>query len=161
VCVHECRVSAEDELFVATLKATKELRLLNLSALLKEDIAVTEFESLDMAVYMLFLAGKHSYGIAQAIAAAAEADGFDGLVYPSYFSMLRTGAVPFETAYGISSRRMTSRHDYEQSKAVPNLAIFGRPVKDGRVKVTCIDRLVLQRVKYDFHFGPADIAYPA
>jgi hypothetical protein len=50
VCLHECRVTAEDDLYMATLAPATELRLLDLSVLLAED-HVTEFESLDMAVH--------------------------------------------------------------------------------------------------------------
>ncbi len=60
VCVHECRVTAEDELYVATLFPARRLKLLDISRLLPEE-HVSEFESLDMAVHMLFLAGEHSY----------------------------------------------------------------------------------------------------
>jgi hypothetical protein len=153
VCIHECRVAAEDELFIATLAPARSLRLLDLSELLTEENA-TEFESVDMAVHMLFLAGKHSYDIAREIAVSAHAAGFDGLIYPSYFSMLRTGGMPFETVTGISHRRIPTLADYERSKIVPNLAIFGRPIRDGIVEVKCINKLVLTRVEYDFHFGP-------
>jgi len=66
VCIHECRVSAEDELFFATLAPNRKLKLLDLTALLAKENE-TEFESLDMAVHMLFLAGDHSYQIAAAI----------------------------------------------------------------------------------------------
>ncbi len=157
VCVHECRVTAEDELYVATLKPDSQLRLLDLSVLLKEDQHVSEFESLDIAVHMLFLAGKHSYKITRSIAAAAHDAGFDGLVYPSYFSLLRIGVMPFQTAYGISYRRFKQLQEYEQAKAIPNLAIFGRPIEDSKVKVHCINKLILNRVAYDFHFGPVKV----
>lgn len=157
VCVHECRVTAEDELYVATLKPSHQLRLLDLSVLLKEDQHVTEFESLDMAVHMLFLAGKHSYKITRSIAAAAHDAGFDGLVYPSYFSLLRNGVMPFQTTYGISHRRIPQLQEYEQATAIPNLAIFGRPIEEGRIKVHCIDKLILNRVEYEFHFGPVGV----
>src|SRR6266850_1920303 len=60
VCIHECRVTAEDDLFVASLAPTCDLTLLDLTHLLHEE-HVTEFESLDIGVYMLFLAGPHSY----------------------------------------------------------------------------------------------------
>jgi hypothetical protein len=126
---------------------------LDLSELLAEE-GVTEFESVDMAVHMLFLAGKHSYDIAREIAVAAHAAGFDGLIYPSYFSMLRTGGMPFETVTGISHRRFSKLADYEKSKIVPNLGIFGRPIHDGTVEVKCINKLILTRVEYDFIFGP-------
>ncbi|HSD37580.1 MAG TPA: RES family NAD+ phosphorylase [Rhodocyclaceae bacterium] len=153
VCVHECRVAAEDDLFAATLSPTRPLRLLDLSVLLKEK-DVTEFESLDMSVHMLFLAGRHAYKITRAIADAARGAGFDGLVYPSYFSLLRIGQMPFQTTYGISHRRIPQYQDYEQAKAIQNLALFGRPIATGVVSVDCINRLILSRVGYEFHFGP-------
>lgn len=153
VCIHECRVSVEDDVFVATLAPTRPLRLLDLSVLLKEE-STTEFESLDMSVHMLFLAGKHAYEITQAIADAARDVGFDGIVYPSYFSLVRLGQMPFQTTYGISHRRFPSLQDHEQAKTIPNLALFGRPIVEGKVSVSCINRLILNRVAYDFHFGP-------
>lgn len=86
VCVHECRVTAEDELYVATLAPARELKLLDLTELIWEE-HVTESESLDMAVHMLFLASAHSYPITREIARAAHRVGYDGLIYPSYFSL--------------------------------------------------------------------------
>lgn len=154
VCVHECRVTAEDELYVATLAPIRPLRFLDLSVILQENDGITEFESLDMAVHMLFLAGKHSYDITRAVASAARNAGFDGLIYPSYFSLLRLGAVPLRTTYGLSHRRIPQLQAHEQSFAVPNLAVFGRPIEAGKIKVKCINKLVLNQVAYDFHFGP-------
>ena len=153
ICIHECRVAAEDEVFVATLSTTQDLKLLDLTALLFQSNG-NEFESLDMAVHMLFLAGGHSYEICNAIAIAAAEYGYDGLVYPSYFSLLQTGQIPFETTLGISHRRIPSLADQEQSKIVANLALFGRPVEQGKVEIRSINRLVLRKVQYDFHFGP-------
>ena len=116
VCIHECRATADDELFAATLNPTRALTLLDLTELLHEE-GVTEFESLDLAVNMLFLAGPHSYEIARDIAIAAQASGCDGLLYPSYFSLLRTGGVPFETTYGLSHRRFAQLSGYERLKS--------------------------------------------
>lgn len=154
VCIHECRVTVEDDVFVATLSATRDLRLLDLSVLLKEDEGITEFESLDLTVHMLFLAGRHSYKLARTVAEAARNAGFDGVVYPSYFSLLRLGRMPLETTYGISHRRINELQEHEQSKTIPNLALFGRPIESGAVTVRCIDRLVIGRVGYEYHFGP-------
>jgi hypothetical protein len=153
VCVHECRVTAEDDLYVASLAARRNLKLLDLSTLLREE-GITEFESLDMAVHMLFLAGQHSYDITREIAHAAHSREYDGIVYPSYFSLLRTGHMPFETIYGLSSRLFPQLHDYEKSKTIPNLALFGRPIAEHNVQVRCINRLILSSVDYGFHFGP-------
>lgn len=154
VCIHECRVAAEDDTFVATLKARRELRLLDLSVLLREDQSVTEFESLDLAIHMLFLAGRHSYRVTREISEAARKAGFDGLAYPSYFSLLRIGQMPFQTVYGISQRRIQQLQEHEESKTIPNLALFGRPVASGEVEVICVDRIVISRVGYEYHFGP-------
>jgi hypothetical protein len=153
VCVHECRVTAEDSLFVATLAAERDLRLLDLTGILQEE-GVWEFDSLDLAVHMLFLAGDHAYPIARAIAAAARRAGFDGVIYPSYFSLLRTGGLPFETVLGMSQRRFPQAAEYERAKIIPNLAVFGRPLSDGTVSVRGINRLVLDRVEYGIRFGP-------
>jgi hypothetical protein len=120
---------------------------------LKEE-NITEFESLDMSVHMLFLAGKHSYEITRSIATTAREAGFDGIVYPSYFSLLQIGQMPFQTIYGISHRRIPQLQDYEEAKSLPNIALFGRPIAEGLVNVLCINRLILSRVEYEFHFGP-------
>lgn len=156
VCVHECRVTAEDELYVSTLSPTRSLKLLDLSYLLPEE-HVTEFESLDMSVHMLFLAGSHSYDICRDIAKAVHAAGYDGVIYSSYFSLLRTGSMPFETAYGISYRRLPHMKEYEQAKSIPNLALFGHPIANQKVEVRCINKLILSHVNYGFHFGPVGV----
>lgn len=155
LCVHESRFSAEDELYVATLNTIKPLRLLNLTAIPREQ--VTEFESLDISINMLFLASAHSYEIARQLAERARDEGFDGLVYPSYFSELRTGAIPLRTTYGISNRRVPKFQDIEEALAVPNYAIFGRPIEEGKIQVRCINKMLISRVEYGFHFGPAGI----
>lgn len=155
VCVHECRFAAEDELYVATLSATAPLQLLNLAALLKED--VDEFESLDNSINMLFLASRHSYDIARSIAVAARDHGFDGLIYPSYFSELRTGVMPFRATIGISNRRIPQYQEIEEALAVPNYAIFGHPIENGKLVVRCINKIIMSRVEYGFHFGPTGI----
>jgi len=153
ICIHECRASATDDIYVATLKVNRELRLLDLTHLLEED--VTEFESLDMAVHMLFLAKSHSYEISRAIALAAKNAGFDGLIYPSFFSLIRTGGHPFETVYGMSIRRIhPERNQYSEAFIIPNFALFGRPLEDDQVSVQCLNRLVLTQIGYQGYFGP-------
>ena len=155
ICIHECRVTEEDDSYVATLVPTTPLHLLNLAVLLTDDeIPLNEFESLDMAIHMLFLAGSYSYDITRRISLAAYSAGFDGLVYPSYFSLLRIGSAPLVTSYGISHRRIPGFQEHEQLKTIPNIAIFGHPIKEGKVSVRCINRLILNRVEYEFHFGP-------
>jgi hypothetical protein len=152
ICVHESRFMAGDELYIATLRPRRPLKLIDLSAILQEDC--TEFESLDLAILMLFLANSHAYPISRDIAAAVSAHGFDGLIYPSFFSVLHTGGNPFETVYGLSTRRFGDAHDYERSKVIGNLALFGWPVAQGAVEVIGINRLTIGQVKYSLVFGP-------
>ncbi|WP_235510168.1 RES family NAD+ phosphorylase [Burkholderia sp. lig30] len=153
VCIHECRANAEDDIYVATLKPQRDLRLLDLTHLLKEN--VTEFESLDMAIHMLFLARPHSYEISRAISLAAKDAGFDGLIYPSFFSLIRTGGHPFETSYGLSLRRFhPEAKKYARAFTIANFALFGRPLESASVRLECINRLILTQVGYQGNFGP-------
>jgi hypothetical protein len=155
ICIHECRTAAEDDIYVATLKTQKDLSLLDLTHVLEEDC--TEFESLDMAIHMLFLSKSHSYEISRAIAFAAREAGFDGLIYPSFFSLSRTGGHPFETAYGLSLRRFHPQNNqYAEAFTIQNLALFGHPVEEGIVGVECINRLILTQIGYRGHFGPVE-----
>jgi hypothetical protein len=160
VCLHECRITADDEAYIATLVPRRRLKLLNLAEALWEE-HVTEFESLDMAVHMLFLAGRHSYEISRDIASAAHRRGLDGLVYPSYFTLLRTGATPFQTTFGISHRRFPGFREHAVKNTISNLALFGRPVTDGLVTVQCINRVILNKVEYKLHFGPLLVDRPS
>lgn len=156
ICIHECRVAAHDDIYVATLKAQRDMRLLDLTHVLQEE--TTEFESLDMAIHMLFLAREHSYEISRAISRAAKSADFDGIIYPSFFSLIRTGGHPFETAYGLSLRRFHPQADqYAKAFTIPNFALFGRPIESGLVRVECINRLILTHIGYQGHFGP--VAY--
>jgi hypothetical protein len=154
ICIHECRVTVEDHIFVSKLKPKQTLRLLDLTELIDEE-SVTEFESFDIAIHFLFLASKHSYQICRDIAKKAYEKGFDGIVYPSYFSYIRTGTIPFETVYGISIRRIPELKEHATSQIIPNLALFGRPIQDGKVEVDCINKVLINRVVYHTSFGPA------
>jgi len=154
VCIHECRVTAEDNVYVSKLRPLDNLKLLDLTEHIEEE-GVTEFESIDIAIHFLFLAGKHSYEICREIAYKAFEKGFDGIIYPSYFSYLRTGKIPFETVYGMSIRRIPVLKDKVKNQVIPDVALFGRPLLENKLLVECINRVVINRVQYDITFGPA------
>ena len=155
-CLHECRVTVEDALFLATLRPVRELKLLNLVSF-SDEPSSPPCEDLDHATVMLFLAEPHAYPISRAIACAARDAGYDGLVYPSFFSMLRNGVQPFESYSGLSNRSISELRPMEAAKMIPNLAIFGRPIQDGMLTVTCINRVILRKATYSIHFGPAGL----
>jgi hypothetical protein len=62
--------------------------------------------------------------------------------------------MPFETIYGISLRRFPQATAYERAKIIPNLGLFGRPVREGMITARGINRIVLHRVEYVIGFGP-------
>ena len=44
--------------------------------------------------------------------------------------------------------------DYIQSQSVPNVALFGRPLKENKVSLECINKVVINRIQYSLTFGP-------
>lgn len=155
LCLHECRVSSKDNIYMATLRTNSELKLLDLSELIDEN--VSEFESLDLTIHYLFLAEEHSYEICREICKAAKESGYDGIIYPSYFSYIAAGNIPFESSYGISIRKIPSLKEYSKSQILPNIALFGRPVLDNKIAVESINRVILTKVTYNAIFGPVKI----
>lgn len=156
VCIHECRVTAQDNLYVSTLVPNNKLKLIDLTHVLEED--ENEFESLDITVQMLFAAEKHSYPITQEIGLKIKENGYDGIIYPSYFTSLKLGFSPFDTVgYGICMRRIPKIRDFLKHCKIPNIALFGNPIKEGKVKVKCINRVVLNRVSYEVNLGPVEL----
>ncbi len=107
-------------------------------------------------MYMLFLTDKHSYEISRDLSSLEKENGYDGIAYPSYFSLLRSGEMPFETTYGLSHRLIPQLYEYEKSKIIQNLALFEKPLKESKISVKCINRLVLHTVEYGVHFGPVE-----
>ena len=63
--------------------------------------------------------------------------------------------MPFETVYGISVRGFPTYKQRVKSQIIQNIALFGRPINEGIVSIICINRLILNKVIYDYHFGPA------
>lgn len=127
ICFHECRISLIDNIYIAKLRPKKTLKLLNLNSLISE--SNTEFESLGLSIHFIFRAEDHSYDICRRIAKFTFNKGFDGIIFPSYFSKVK-------------------------EETIPNIALFGKPIRDNKVKVESIDRARINTVKYDYSFGP-------
>lgn len=163
-CVHECRTTVEDDLYIATLTPARKLRLLDLTASLDEP-RVTEFESLSLSVHMLFRAAEHSYDISKSIAIAAKEADFDGILYPSYFNTVQAQWRPYDspsdTVLGTSIRHFPSAVQSQETDVYSNVAFFGRPIREGAIKVQCIERLVIHKIDYEFGFGPVPEKVPS
>ena len=143
-CLHECRVTKEQDLFVATLKPTRSLKLLDL-CVFPDETDTDPYESIDHTVTSLFEEASDSYQISRKIALEARNKGFDGVIYPSFYSNLHNGEQSSEPQ-GPTSKFWVYK----------NIGIFGKPIQDKRLLITCINRMHLQEVDYTFYFGPAD-----
>ena len=128
-CIHECRVSMEDDLYVAALEPCKSLRLLDLYHVKEIEDEGTPFEYLPLAINQILKAGDHSYGITRRISELAKKRGLDGIIYSSYFNSVR-------------------------NKPYMNIALYGQVIKNKVVRVKSIDRILLNQVKYRFDYGP-------
>lgn len=128
-CIHECRVSMEDTLYLATLEPCRVLRLLDFSDVHEKESEQTPFESLNLAVRQLFMAASHSYGITRRISQFVKERGFDGIQYPSYFNCVT-------------------------NKTSLNIALYGHVIKNRTVRVRSLDRILLNQVSYEFDYGP-------
>lgn len=129
-CIHECRASINDTLYVAAIKPLMKLKLLDFTDVCGDPDETTPFEMLSIAISFLFTANNNAYAIIQALADQARGMGYDGVIYPSFFNQIR-------------------------EKEYKNIALFGRPVEEGKVRVECVNRLVLNSAQYSFVLGPA------
>ena len=153
LCIHESRAKPYDNIFVATLSPARDLKMLDLSFLVYDPDS-TEFESMDIAVHMMMLSSS-SYDVCRDLASYAREYGYDGIVHSSYFSHIKTGTKPFQTIFGLSYRILPQMHNYEKYSSVPNYVIFGRPIRNELVGIKSIDKVIISRIRYDYHFGPS------
>ena len=67
------------------------------------------------------------------------------------------GVQSFESYSGLSNRSISELRTMEAAKMIPNLAIFGRPIQESMLTVTCINSVILRKATYSIHFGPAGL----
>lgn len=128
-CIHECRASMEDVLYVATLEPCRILTLLDLSDIQDDNKEITPFEDLQLAVSQIFGAGVQSYCITRRISEISKEQKLDGIIYPSYYNSVR---------------------DY----SFKNIVLFGHVIRNGVVRVKSIDRVQIRQVDYKYDYGP-------
>jgi hypothetical protein len=129
LCLHECRVTISDEIVVAKLSPVRELRILDLCAEIKWS-GGTPYQDPNIFVSFIFRNRGNSLEYCRAISRAARDAGYDGIRYVSY---------------------------YAQAKHHPkslNLAIFGRPISMGLLRLASVNRVRISDMTYAFQFGP-------
>jgi hypothetical protein len=134
VCIHECKVTLADEIFVATVAPTRTLSLIDSTGNYDQPEDIDPFDDLRWFFRGLMNASQpHVYRycrrIAQTIRDMTDADGF---VYNSYYTNV-AGDTGGKTI---------------------NYALFGRPLADGKLNVTSINTIRVNRITYDYHLGP-------
>lgn len=134
VCIHECRVTLLNDIFVASFTPTKTLSLIDLTDNYNQPKDIDPFDNLEWFFIGLMnsaqpKAYRHCRRIAQTIRDITKADGF---VYNSYYT----------NAAGDS-----------EGKTV-NYALFGRPLSEGKLEVKSINTVRLERIQYAYHLGP-------
>jgi RES domain len=134
VCIHECRITLADDVFVATLRPKRDLNFIDLSGNYDEPDDADPFDSVEWFLNGLMSSSRpdiHRY--CRRIASTLwEATSCDGLAYNSYFR-------------NVAGANLSPRINY---------AIFGRPIADGKVQVKSINTVRFESIAYDFRLGP-------
>lgn len=134
VCIHECKVTLADDIFVASLLPTRKLKMIDLTGNYDQPEDVDAFDDLFWFFRGLMNSNfpsvyRYCRRVAQAIRDLTDADGF---IYNSYYTNVAgdTGGPTI------------------------NYALFDRPLADGKLKVASVNTIRLNRVTYDYHLGP-------
>jgi RES domain-containing protein len=131
--LHESRVRLGDEIVLGTLEVLAEQKVIDLDVV-KEQVIDGYNVNAD---YHYFLRGRvgsqhpADYRMLQVLALEARASGLAGVKFNSFYSTLR--------------------QDYR--KAV-NYALFGYPIREGKLRLKSWNTVRLLKASYDFQFGP-------
>lgn len=128
-CLHEARVSLSDWIALGTLSPIRPLRLLNLADGIDDALAMTPFDRVDILLTKLAFVGKQDYDLCREMAVEIKERGFDGFFFISYF-------------------------EQAHKRELRNIALFGRPVACGKLRLLSVNRVQLTSVSYEYSFGP-------
>lgn len=126
--IYECRSKVNDELYLSISNPTMPIKVIDFSCQIQSnDYNVDSFN--DFINDIFNSDSKEAYIICRRIAKKLLKDGYEGVIYTSYFNHFKTSKTK-------------------------NLALFGFPIKEGKIKVKCINKILLNKVRYDFTYGP-------
>lgn len=130
-CLHESRVTLADWIAVGSFVPARPLRLLDLADDIDDSTAQTPFERVDILMAKLAFAGTEDYDLCREMATKVHALGVDGFYYKSYFAQAH-------------------------KRSLRNIALFGRPAREGKLRLISVNRVRLESVEYKFRFGPTN-----
>lgn len=128
-CLHECRVVVADEITLATLRTNQELRLINIADSFKEKVGSTPFENIEVLMNKLCGTNELEYPKCRLIAEGIRHAGYDGFKFKSYYSQVKT-------------------------EPLSNIALFGHPIAEEKLKLESVNRVKLEQVNYAYSLGP-------
>jgi hypothetical protein len=129
LCLHECRVTISDEIVAASLTTTRDIQVLDLTA----DMPLqggTSFDDPNVFIGVMCRSRGYWLDYCREIARATRAAGYDGIRYKSYYSQAKG------------------------DRSAVNLALFGRPISDGWLRIESVNRISITDMRYRFEFGP-------
>jgi hypothetical protein len=137
-CLHECRVLAEHSPTLATLVPTRELRVVDLTDVPYDAADASGGEGGDLfyciSARIVFASRSR---LSQIFGQRSRERGFDGIVYPSFFSDVRPNR---------------ERH--------PNIVLFGNPLRDGIVTLRSLNHLRLNMIRMSLRLARSSSHLP-
>jgi hypothetical protein len=127
-CIHECRCTVLDEIVIATLRTTRDLRIVDFESL-DEPAPLTPFQCIGHFLHGLSVATEDEYPKCRMLSRRLFERGFDGFTYRSFFSKVK-------------------------GNALTNIALFGHPIREAKVSMTSVNRIKIDRIDYGFSLGP-------
>jgi len=128
ICLHETRVAIIDKCYIAILRVGQEIKCIDFTKRLSQKDVYTPFDDLNIVISQLFDAEEHSYPIINAISNQIRYNGYDGIIYPSYYGQIK-------------------------NKQIPNIALFGRPIAEKKIKFESVSRVFIDQANYSYRFG--------
>lgn len=131
-CIYESKFESEDDLYFIQTELKKSLKLVDLSTLVDSQSKIFKdpFIFEDMLYFTHFVFNTYRYlKFTQLISRRIYELGYHGVVYPSYYSRFR-------------------------GQHFNNIALFGEPIKSGLLSRKSIGRVIMNKIKYDYSFGP-------
>lgn len=128
-CLHEARATLADHILLGLFRPSKKLTLLDLT----DTQETINHPSEDVSIFFegLFYSDSSGYHLNQELSAAIKEKGYDGFITKSYYNQA---------------------HEND----LTNISIFGHPVKENKLKLISTNSIRLQKIKYDFTFGPVN-----
>lgn len=126
-CIHESRCRIDDEICIATVETMTDLTTIDLGDAPYQAGEETPWTSPSVFLGQVMRSSRHDE--CQIIGERVFERGIAALQFPSFFSQV-----------------LDQRH--------ANIAIVGHPIAEGKARIHSLNRIKLERARYEYAFGP-------